>query len=136
MNLSRYGTKSDLFSFDDDEGWADDDEDDEKAKLAAKTEEAKRKDREQLKNAVEKPKILIEGLDEGVLGQKWVENTLSEEGNWPPKNMAFLEGLKFEYEGKEVSPLDHPGLRRNMCMISGRLNSTQLNGHPQLCKFG
>mmetsp|Transcript_106816 Transcript_106816/g.299036 ORF Transcript_106816/g.299036 Transcript_106816/m.299036 type:complete len:549 (-) Transcript_106816:49-1695(-) len=120
-----------MFSLDD-EGWADDDDDDEKAKAAAKAEEEKQKEREQLQKAVGKEKVKLEGLDEGVIGQKWVENVLAGNGVWPPKDLGFLKGKTFDYEGKKVSALDHPGLRRNLCMITGRLNSVMLNSHQEL----
>jgi hypothetical protein len=123
-----------LFDVDDD-GWADDDDEDDKAKLAAQTEKQEKKDREDLQKAVGKTKVLLEGLDDGVIGQKWVETTLSSNGVWPPKNLSMLEGVKFDYDGKQVSALDHPGLRRNLCMITGRLNSMLLNSHPELCKY-
>jgi len=126
-------SKDDLFNLDDD-GWADDDDDDERAKAAAKAEEEKKKEREELQKAVGKQKIKLEGIDEGVIGQKWVENTLAGNGVWPPKDLGLLNGRKFEYQGKQVSPLDHPGLRRNLCMITGRLNSIMLNSHPELRK--
>lgn len=122
-----------MFNLDDD-GWADDDDDDEKARAAAKAEEEKKKEREQLQKAVGKQKVKLEGIDEGVIGQKWVEDTLSGNGVWPPKDFGLLKGKTFEYEGKKVSALDHPGLRRNLCMITGRLNSIMLNSHPQLGK--
>ena len=76
----------------------------------------------------------MEGIDDGVIGQKWVENTLAENGFWPPKDLGILEGAKFNYNGKKVSALEHPGLRRNICMLMGRLNSMLLNTHPELCK--
>ncbi len=123
-----------LFSLDD-EGWADDDDNDERAKAAAKAEEEKKKEREQLQKAVGKHKVKLEGIDTGVVGQKWVENTLEKNGVWPPKDLGVLQGKTFEYEGKKVSPLDHPGLRRNVCMITGRLNSMVLNSHPDLRKL-
>jgi len=119
----------------DDAGWADDDDgDDEKAKAAAQAEEEKKKAREDLKKAVGKEKVKMEGIDDGVLGQKWVEKVLGSKGKWPPTDLGILNGKKFDYEGKMVSPLDHPGLRRNICMITGRLNSMVLNGHQELCK--
>jgi hypothetical protein len=129
-----------MFDLDDD-GWADDvedmedDEAKEKAKLAKKAEEEKKKAREQLKKVNEKPKYVLEGLDEGVIGQQWVEATLSKSGAWPLPDMRFLDGMTFEYEGKQVSALDHPGLRRNLCHIAGRINSMLLNSHPELSKF-
>lgn len=121
-----------MFDFDDD-GWADDDADDEKAKAAAKAEAEKEKEREQLKKAVGKTKLKLEGIDEGVIGQNWVESVLSEKGVWPPKDLGILKGETFTFEGKQVSALDHPGLRRNLCMLTGRLNSILLNSHPKLC---
>lgn len=123
-----------------DEGWADDDdetEDDEakeKAKLAKQAEEDKKKAREQLKKVNEKPTFVLEGLDDGVIGQKWVEKVLSKSGAWPPPDMRFLDGMTFDYEGKQVAALDHPGLRRNLCHIAGRINSVSLNSHPELSK--
>lgn len=124
----------------DDGGWAEDDDDDmdeeakRKAKLEKEAEEQKKKDREQLQKATGKTKILLEGIDDGVIGQQWVESTLTKARVWPPKDLGILNGVKFEYEGKKVSPLDHPGLRRNICMMMGRLNSVVLNSHPELCK--
>ena len=123
----------------DDEGWADDAEDDdeqakEKAKLAAMAEEEKQKAREQLQKATGKAKVLLEGYDEGVIGQNWVEKTLASKGAWPPKDLGILQNQTFEYDGKELGPLDHPGLRRNICMIMGRMHSVMLNSHPELCK--
>lgn len=126
-------TGNDPFNLDD-EGWADDDDDDEKAKAAAKAEEEKKKEREQLQKAVGKQKVKLEGIDEGVIGQNWVENILGNAGVWPPKDLGLLKGKSFEYNGKKVSALDHPGLRRNLCMITGRLHSILLNSHPDLCK--
>ena len=118
----------------DDAGWANDDDDDEKAKAAAKAEEEKQKERDQLQKAVGKQKIKLEGIDEGVIGQKWVENIMGNNGAWPPKDLGVLAGKMFDYNGKMVSALDHPGLRRNLCMVTGRLNSMLLNSHPELCK--
>lgn len=129
--------KSDLFSFDD-EGWANDEDEDEetkkKAELAKALEEQKKKDREQLEKAVGKMKVKLEGFDEGVIGQKWVEGALASNGVWPPKDLRFLENETFEYNGKQMSVLDHPGVRRNILMTTGRLNSIMLNSHPELRK--
>jgi LPXTG-motif cell wall-anchored protein len=123
----------------DDAGWADEeDEDDEeakeKAKLAKAADEEKEKNRQALEQATGKVRLKLEGFDEGVIGQKWVEDTLASKGFWPPQNMKILEGRMFEYKGEQVSALDHPGLRRNLCMIMGRLHATMLNSHPDLCK--
>lgn len=123
----------------DDEGWAEDDDevDDEakqKAALAKAADEQKKKDQEDLKKATGKIKLLLEGIDEGVIGQQWVESTLVSNGAWPPKDLCFLKNELFDYNGKSLSALDHPGLRRNLCMIMGRINSLMLNTHPELCK--
>jgi hypothetical protein len=135
------GGNSHMFDLDED-GWADDDDDEDldeeakrKAKLAKETEEQKKKDREQLKQATGKAKIPLEGVDEGVIGQVWVEKILSEIGAWPPPELSFLKEMTFEYEGKRVPALDHPGLRRNLCNIQGRINSMALNNHRELRTF-
>ncbi|KAL3905697.1 MAG: hypothetical protein SGILL_009574, partial [Bacillariaceae sp.] len=125
-----------MFELDDD-GWADEDEDmddeaKEKAKLAKKAEEEKKKTREELKKASGKTKIYLEGIDEGVIGQAWVEKTLGAAGAWPLPDLRFLEEETFEYDGEQVSAMDHPGLRRNLCHIAGRINSLSLNAHPEL----
>jgi hypothetical protein len=124
----------------DDEGWAEDDDDmddeaKEKAKLAKEAEEQKKKEREELKQASGKVKIPLEDLDEGVIGQKWVEATLEKAGAWPLPDLRFVKEMTFEYEGKKVSAMDHPGVRRNLCHIAGRINSIALNSHPDLRKF-
>ena len=127
-----------MFDLDDD-GWADDDDDDEetkeKAKLANKIMEEKQKLDKEVAKATGKIKIPIEGLDEGVIGQQWVEKALERVGAWPPKDLRFLKDVKFEHEGKQVSALEHPGMRRNLCFVAGRLNSMALNTHPELCKL-
>ena len=123
-----------IFEFDDD-GWADEDDEDEETKrksdLANKVMEEKQKLEQE---ATKKTTILLEGMDEGVVGQEWVEKTLEQSGLWPMKDIRFLKDMKFDYKGKKVSALDHPGLRRNLCFVAGRLNSLALNTHPQLCK--
>lgn len=127
----------------DDNGWADDEEDDEymddetkeKTKLAKAAEEQKAMDREQLKKATGKAKIPLEDVDDDVLGMIWVENTLAKKGAWPPSDLSFVEGMTFEYNGKDLSALDHPGLRRNLLHMQGRLYSSNLNGHPELREY-
>ena len=127
----------------DDDGWADEDEDDDeldeetkrKAKLAKDTLEEKQKFGEELAKATGKVKIPIEGIDEGVIGQEWVEKSLEKVGAWPLEDLRFLNDMTFDYEGKKVSAMDHPGLRRNLCFVAGRLNSIVLNSHPELCKW-
>jgi hypothetical protein len=138
-STKKSSSNNNMFELDDD-GWADEDDDmdeeaKEKAKIAKEAEEQKKKDREQLKAATGKTKIPLEGIDEGVIGQKWVERTLGKIGSWPPQDLRFLKDMTFEYEGKQVSALDHPGLRRNLCHIAGRIGSITLNSHPELCKY-
>lgn len=121
-----------IFEFDDD-GWADEDDEDEETKrksdLANKIMEEKQKLEQE---ATKKTKILLEGMDDGVVGQEWVEKTLKETDLWPPKDLRFLNDMKFDHKGKKVSALDHPGLRRNLLFVVGRLNSLALNTHPEL----
>jgi hypothetical protein len=134
--------KGDMFAFEeDDEGWADDVDDDQdeemkqKVKLAVEAKLQKKRDRAQLEKATGKSKIKLEGIDKGVIGQKWVEATLQSSKVWPPKDLGLLAGTTYECNGKQVSPLEHLGLRRSICMITGRLNSMLLNTHPELCKY-
>jgi DnaJ domain len=116
-------------------GW-DDDDGDEAMKAAKRAEEERKRDLERLRRATGQARVLLEGLDDGVLGQQWVEKTLQEHGVWPPKSIeAFLPPI--EYQGVPVTdPLDHPGLRRLLCMTVGRLNSNMLNSHPDLLQAG
>merc|ERR1712176_768130 len=124
-----------MFQLDDD-GWADEDDEDEETKkktmLAKKVMEEKQKLEGEVAKATGKVKIKIEGMDEGVIGQNWVEKSLEKAGAWPPKDLRFLKGMTFEHKGKQVSAMDHPGLRRNLCFVTGRLNSLALNSHPEL----
>eukprot|EP00591_Stephanopyxis_turris_P000728 CAMPEP_0195512008 /NCGR_PEP_ID=MMETSP0794_2-20130614/4127_1 /TAXON_ID=515487 /ORGANISM="Stephanopyxis turris, Strain CCMP 815" /LENGTH=735 /DNA_ID=CAMNT_0040639721 /DNA_START=211 /DNA_END=2418 /DNA_ORIENTATION=+ len=87
--------KGDDFGLDDG-GWAeDDDEEDEatkaKAALLKKEEDDRKMAARQLAAATGKPipedplSVKIESMDEGVLGQKWVEESLTKGGMWPPK---------------------------------------------------
>ncbi|KAL3918636.1 MAG: hypothetical protein SGILL_004144, partial [Bacillariaceae sp.] len=135
-SAKKSNSNNNMFELDED-GWAEEDEDmddeaKEKAKLAKKMEDDKKKEREELKKAAGKVKIPLEGVDEGVIGQAWVEKTLGAAGAWPLPDLRFLEGETFEYNGKQVSALEHPGLRRNLCHIAGRINSQALNSHPEL----
>ena len=70
-----------------------------------------------------------------MVGQEWVEKALKKVGAWPLDDLRFLKDMTFEYKGKQVSAMDHPGLRRNLCFVAGRLNSLALNSHPELCTF-
>lgn len=135
------------FDFDslmnDDGGWDEDDDDDEEdeqvkeARLKAKHAEAvKQADLARLKQATGQAVQLMEGVDDGVLGQEWVEATLSKAKVWPPADIGLLKDAKFDYKGEKVSAMDHPGLRRNLCMTVGRLNSQMLNSHPELLEAG
>jgi curved DNA-binding protein CbpA len=128
-----------LGDFDLGDGWAEeDDEEDEEVKQAAAkakaVEEDKKREREQLNAAQGKPTALLEGIDDGVIGQKWVEQTLGDK--WPPKNFGWLKGKTFDYKGKQVKAMDHPAIRRNLCFTTGRLNSILLNNHPDLLEAG
>mmetsp|Transcript_18538 Transcript_18538/g.45935 ORF Transcript_18538/g.45935 Transcript_18538/m.45935 type:complete len:534 (-) Transcript_18538:60-1661(-) len=132
---AKKSTDDKLFDLDDD-GWADDDDEDEetkkKAELSKKIMEEKQKLGKEVAKASGKMKIPVEGMDDGVIGQEWVEKTLGRTGVWPPEDLRFLKDMKFDYKGKKVSAMDHPGLRRNLCFVAGRLNSLALNTHPEL----
>jgi len=141
-------TKKNSNDFDmDDAGWADDDEDenDEQIQAAKKAKEEKEKLAKQVAEATGKTSaaemIKIEGVDDGVLGQEWVERTLAHAKQWPPK--FFLENPKlkqmtFSLLNKDggsvgaVATMEHRQARRNFCMTMGRLNSTLLNTHPDI----
>jgi len=115
----------------DGDGW-DDEEDDDATKKAKQEEASKLRVQKQLAEAQGDGNILMEGLDDGVLGQKWVENTLESMGQWPPRDLSFLSKITFRYKGKVVSALEHPAIRRNLCFTMGRLNSVALNTHGDL----
>lgn len=120
-----------------DEGWADDDEEEDEAvkeavRKAQAEEEQKKKDREQLAGSQGQQKGKFEGVDEGVVGGAWVERTLSKANYWPPKNLGMWKDRTFAYKGKQMSTLDHPAVRRNVLMLTARLNSVLLNGHVDL----
>jgi hypothetical protein len=126
----------------DDAGWDDDDDEDvdeqaKEARLKAKQAEAeKQAELVRLKQATGQAVQLLEGVDDGVLGQLWVEKTLTKAGAWPPSDLKMLKDATFEHQGKQVSALDHPGLRRNLCMTVGRINSLMLNTHSELLEAG
>ena len=135
-NKKKNASKSSAAAFDLDEaGWAEDEEEDEAAKKAREEEESREQAKKELNAATGKTNMPMEGIDEGVVGQKWVENTLAQKGYWPPKDLGLIKDLKFKHQGKMVSPLDHPAIRRNLCMTMGRLHSIVLNTHTELCKF-
>uniref|UniRef100_A0A7S4N457 J domain-containing protein n=1 Tax=Odontella aurita TaxID=265563 RepID=A0A7S4N457_9STRA len=133
------------FDVEDDGGWADDDDLDdeakEKAEKAKAAEEQKKREAAQLAQVTGKAasaeNVKLEGLDEGVLGQKWVETSLEKEGAWPPTNMGAIETMAFDNgKGKQEGPLESKAVRRNLCMTMGRLNAQMLNSHPELVSAG
>ena len=124
----------------DDSGWADDDDDDEATRKAKEEDALREKEKQQLAEATGAADPPMEGLDEGVLGQLWVERTLERFGQWPLSDakLKFLSGQTFNYRGKQLSALEHPAVRRNLCFTMGRLNSVVLNTHAELrtlCAF-
>jgi hypothetical protein len=142
--------KPQKFNYDDllqeDGLWATDDDDDdeglaggEEARLAAQQERKRaEKEAEDKRRAAEGAKM--EGVDDGVLGQLWVERTLAAAGEWPPANLGCLSGRTFEWNrgGKTqmLPALDHPAVRRLLCFFTGRLNAQMLNSHPELVQAG
>jgi len=116
-----------------DGAWGDEDEDDDNVKANKKRQEEKEKLAEEVARASGKSdhmsimkNVKVEGIDEGVLGQKWVENTLAGTGNWPPKSgLSALDDLD-----------SNPALRRNLCMTMGRIHSQFLNTNPELLAAG
>mmetsp|Transcript_22599 Transcript_22599/g.25471 ORF Transcript_22599/g.25471 Transcript_22599/m.25471 type:complete len:507 (-) Transcript_22599:424-1944(-) len=126
----------------DDGGWDEGDDADEETKAAAQKEKEALEEKAKARAEVAKMKasvsdILMEGIDDGVLGQKWVENAIEEQGFWPPPDMGVLKGSKFvNAQGKQVDPMEHPAIRRNLCMTMGRLNAQMLNVHPELLEAG
>ena len=125
-------------------GWADDEEEDEetkrRAEMARTEDEAKKKAAAQLAAATGKnatpEHTLLEGIDDGVLGQKWVESTLEKAGQWPPQLGSFEKATFPNKKGRLAGVLENPAARRNICMTMGRLNSMMLNTHPELLKAG
>ena len=109
-------------------GWADDD--DEEEKNAAKRHEEEQRQREVLLKQASgndpSKENVFEGLDNGAIGWKWVENVLSSHNVWPPKYDALQQN--------HVKFLEAPAVRRNIALLTGRLNSQILNNHPDLGK--
>uniref|UniRef100_A0A7S2U649 SEC63 domain-containing protein n=1 Tax=Attheya septentrionalis TaxID=420275 RepID=A0A7S2U649_9STRA len=136
-----------------DGGWADDEDEDDDAAAAAKKAAAENAEKEQ---AIEKAQldaatgknsspehIKLEGIDEGVLGQTWVESALTKAGVWPPPLSAPKTTLDWSkmtlpdpQTGKQVSLIKHSAVRRNLCMTMARLNALMLNTHPELLEAG
>eukprot|EP00568_Trieres_chinensis_P008584 CAMPEP_0183297532 /NCGR_PEP_ID=MMETSP0160_2-20130417/4810_1 /TAXON_ID=2839 ORGANISM="Odontella Sinensis, Strain Grunow 1884" /NCGR_SAMPLE_ID=MMETSP0160_2 /ASSEMBLY_ACC=CAM_ASM_000250 /LENGTH=696 /DNA_ID=CAMNT_0025459381 /DNA_START=45 /DNA_END=2135 /DNA_ORIENTATION=- len=128
------------FDLSDSAGWADE-EDDEAAAKAKQVEEEKRKRAAQLAEATGKSQspdqVKLEGVDDGVLGQKWVENTLAAEKRWPPKDLGPIAEMTFsDGKGNVQTALENAAVRRNLCMTMGRLNAQMLNSHPELVNAG
>jgi hypothetical protein len=128
------------------DGWADDDDENDNSNenkaeeiRARQAEEERKADMERLRIATGQAVQLLEGIDDGVIGQLWVEKSLSSHGVWPPTTNDFLKSIQstnYDYNGKKVSALNHPGIRRMLCMTIGRLNSIYLNGHSELLEAG
>jgi curved DNA-binding protein CbpA len=124
-----------------DEGERDDDDEEDEDKDAKEAEEKakqadieKEKQRKELELATGKAVVLMEGVDEGVIGRAWVEKVLTNKGQWPPTDLRFVADQRFEYKGKQFTAMEHPGVRRNLCITIGRLNAQTLNTHPELRK--
>lgn len=134
------------FEMDDVGGWAEDEDEDEASKAARAKQEEKEKLAKQVAAASGKDqvaeKIKMEGVDEGVLGQAWVERTLEKLGQWPPKfeegSAAGLNSMTFAEKGSKsaVAAIEHKAIRRNLCMTLGRLNARVLNSHEELITAG
>jgi hypothetical protein len=143
LNPSKKSQQQETFDFGNDEGWANDDEDDDATKAAKAKQAEKEKLAKQVAEASGKDQIAknikIEGLDDGVLGQVWVEKTLENAGQWPPKfgKSCSISKTTFAQKGSKhaVSVLEHRAARRNLCMTLGRLNSQKLNSHSELSKL-
>lgn len=130
-----------------DDGWADDDDDEDgeggenqEQSLAAKARQAeleKQKELESLQRATGKAVMMLEGIDEGVLGHQWVMKTLAAANKWPPKDLGILQNETFAYQNnQQLAALDHPAVARVLCMVTGRVNSSFLNGHQELNEAG
>jgi hypothetical protein len=137
---SSHKSMDDLFN---DDGWAEDDANDSAAEAAKKAKEEKEKEAMRLAKATGKDvtdfsKMMLEGVDDGVLGQEWVVKNLTKLGAWPPPSFdgAFAGGGEFDLDGKMVAPLDHPGVKRALIMTMGRLRAKELNTHPELMAAG
>ena len=117
----------------DDDAWADDDDEDAEAVKAARAaEELKKKQEAELNKATGKTqddvtKVMLEGVDDNVLGMEWVKENLSKMGVWPPPG--------YNNNNTQHSSSD-PAVQRNLIMTMGRLNARQLNNHPDLLKAG
>lgn len=129
-----YATLEELLNDDDDDAWADDDEDDEAAQAAKAAKEEKKKQQAALakatgKDAQDVTKVMLEGVDDNVLGMQWVKQNLMTMGVWPPPH--YYQGGS----ATATTTMDEP-TERNLIMTMGRLNARQLNTHPELLKAG
>ena len=123
-------TLDELLNDDDEDAWASDDEDDEAAQLAKAAKEEKKKQAAALakatgKDAQDVTKVMLEGVDDNVLGMQWVKKNLTALGVWPPP----------KYTTKTNINMDAP-TERNLIMTMGRLNARALNSHPELLQAG
>lgn len=121
--------------FDLDGAWGGDGEDEEDDNVKAN--KARQEEKERLKKEVAAAsgksddmikQVRIEGVDDGVLGQKWVEKQLTKMGQWPPKASTHLDKMD-EYKTDLA-------VRRNLCMTMGRLNAQTLNTSTELQEAG
>lgn len=139
------GAAVDPMSVDDDGGWAssDDEGEDDEARAAAeaakKHEEEERKQKRALNatmGRVDPSDIKLEGVDEGVIGPKWVAERLREQNRWPPRVPDGAASATFEVAatGQRLPPSDHPAVERNLLMAAARLHAMILNSHGDLIK--
>ncbi|GKY90689.1 hypothetical protein MPSEU_000042300 [Mayamaea pseudoterrestris] len=118
-----------------DDGWADDSENDENDDDDVATKAARRAAKEkqqQLQESMKKKSteihsMLLEGVDDGVLGQAWVQRNLTNANLWPPPDVAALEDMT-----AIDNPLQDPAISRVLCMLTGRTHSEFLNTHKEL----
>ena len=81
----------------------------------------------------------MEGVDDGVLGIKWVESVLVEIGAWPPKipcltpgSDSYVGALPKAPDGSQVDLMANPAVKRNLIMMVARVNAMKLNTRPEL----
>ena len=131
------------FDLDGDWGDDEDDEEDENIRANKKRQEEKEKLAQEVARASGKntnsmlENVKVEGVDDGVLGQKWVERTLGIVGCWPPvvksEFVDVVNGGRKRDLGEWMN--ENKAVRRNVCMTMGRLYSNSLNTHPELGMF-
>jgi hypothetical protein len=146
-------TQQHMVDFDDllQEGeWDEDDDDDdddsdnnalkEARRKAQQAEREKQDELARLKQATGQATQLLEGIDPGVLGQTWVEQTLQKKQVWPTSVPSLLNETTWTVPSgskhQSTSALDHPAVRRNICMVMARLHSHYLNTHTELLEAG